>query len=216
MTGIVSGPFDLPYVAVPDSGAGLPALVIHSWWGLTRSFTSYADRLADQGILAACADLYDGRVARTEDEARALRALRRREPMYKSLLRTVDGVRAHPAAIDRRVALVGFSMGGHWAVWLAQRPDLAVTAVTLYYAARGGDFSSATARVLAHFADTDRFVSAATRRTMERAVRAAELTYTAYDYPGTRHWFAETDQPTYASDADALAFDRTVSFIQHR
>lgn len=198
---------------MPDRGAGPPALIIHSWWGLTRSFTGYADRLADQGFLAACADLYDGQTASTEAEARALRS-RRREPMYRTLLRLLELVRVHPAAADDRVALIGFSMGGHWAVWLTQRPDVPLAAVVLYYAARAGDFSMASAPVLAHFADSDPVVSTTGRRTMERAMRAAQLAYTAHDYPGTQHWFAETDQPTYDRDADALAFDRTVAFLR--
>lgn len=205
---------DLPYVAVPDRGVGAPTLIIHSWWGLTPSFTGYADRLAEQGFLAACADLYGGQTATTVAEARALRARRRREPMYRTLLRLLEVLRVHPAADGDRVALIGFSMGAHWAVWLTQRPGVPVAAVVLYYAARAGDFSTASAPVLAHFADDDQFVSTTGRRTMERAMRTAGLAYAAHDYPGTGHWFAEPDQPTYDRAADVLAFDRTVAFLR--
>lgn len=54
-------------------------LVVHSWWGLTRSFTVYADALASRGFLVGCADLYDGAVATTEAGVRRLRT-QRREP----------------------------------------------------------------------------------------------------------------------------------------
>ncbi len=203
----------LPYVAVPPGRTGGSVLVIHSWWGLTTSFTGYADRLAAAGFLAGCADLYGGKIAATEEGARALRAGRRGDPIHKTLIRCIDTLLAHPASAGGRVALVGFSMGGHWAVWLGQRPNLPITASVLYYAARGGDFSAADSPILAHFAGRDSFVSAAARKSMETAIRRAGRPYTSYDYPGTRHWFAEDDEAAYDGGAADLAFERTAAFL---
>ncbi|MCZ7535696.1 MAG: dienelactone hydrolase family protein [Acidimicrobiia bacterium] len=202
---------DLAYIA-GRGGPGLdPVLVVHSWWGLTGSFTSFADQLAARGLLVGCIDLYDGAIATTEREARALRATRR-EPAYKQLRRCLDELRARDEE-GSTPSVVGFSMGGHWAVWLAQHPDPPVAAIVLYYAARGGDFSRATAPVLAHFASDDDFVSRAARRSMERAVAARGLEYVAHDYPATEHWFAESDARQFSAGAAQLAFDRTASFL---
>ncbi len=203
---------DLAYVAAPNGGHGPPVLVLHSWWGLTPSFTEFADDLAARGFLVGCADLYDGLVAQTELEARRLRA-RHGEPVYKRLRRCLRAFSEFEQAADTAPAVIGFSMGGHWAIWLAQHPDQSVAAVVLYYAARGGDFSAATAPVLAHFAETDDFVSASSRRAMERAITARGLHYTAHEYPGTEHWFAESAEATFAPGAAALALDRTASFL---
>ncbi len=187
-------------------------LVVHSWWGLTRSFTSFADQLASRGFLVGCADLYDGAIAETEEEARNLRA-QRREPAYKRLRRNIDELVALDRTAGRSPAVVGFSMGGHWAVWLAQHPDPPVSAVALYYAARAGDFSDATAPVLAHFAATDDFVSASARRNMERAITERGLAYCAHDYPATGHWFAESAHAAFDARAAGLACERTVDFL---
>ena len=202
-----------PYLAIPQSRSGSPVLIIHSWWGLTTSFTQYADRLAGQGFVAFCADLYQGKTAATEADAHALRKARRAEPMYKTLLRNIESLRAHPASTGESVALVAFSMGGHWAVWLAQHGHVPISATVLYYAARGGYFSAATSPFLAHFANDDPFVSDNSRTTMERAIRQAGLAYTAFDYPTAAHWFAESDEAAYEHEAADLAFERTTTFL---
>ena len=106
-------------------------------------------------------------------------------------------------------------MGAHWAVWLAQHPGPPVSAAVLFYGARGGDFSSATAPVLAHFAEQDEFVSATARRRMERAIIGHGRSYTSFEYPGTRHWFAESAHPSYDAGATEVAVDRTVEFLTH-
>jgi len=190
-------------------------LIIHSWWGLTGSFVLFADRLADAGFLAGCVDLYGGRVATSEQQARAIRSAQRKEPMYRTLQRALSELGSHPQATRSKPAVVGFSMGGHWAVWLAQHPPPAVSAVVLYYAARAGDFTNMSSPVLAHFAETDAFVTTAARRKMEGGIARRGLNYRAHDYPGTGHWFAEADHRAYEATASNIAFGRTVEFLEN-
>ncbi len=207
------GADDLSYLAVPPGERGRPVLLIHSWWGLTPSFTAYADELAGSGFVVGCVDLYGGDLARSEEDARRLRQRRRGEPAYRVLQRSLAGLMALDASDGATPAVVGFSMGGHWAVWLAQHPDPPVSAAVLYYSARGGDFSRTRAPVLAHFAGRDEFVTTAARRTMERVISRAGLSYTAFDYPGTEHWFAESARREHDPAASRLALQRTASFL---
>lgn len=207
------GGSDLAYLARPSGSFSFPVLLVHSWWGLTASFVGLADRLADRGLLAGCADLFSGATATTEAEARRLRQQRRAEPTYQTLRRCLRALASDGRTPGSRPAVLGFSMGAHWAVWLAQHPDPPVSAVGLFYGARGGDFSAATAPVMAHFADEDEFVSAPARRRMERAITDQGLAYTSFDYPGTRHWFAESTQSSFDPGATELALDRTVEFL---
>jgi carboxymethylenebutenolidase len=204
----------MPKVSAPSREAGLPVLIIHSWWGLTSSFAVLADRLAEAGFVAGCVDLYAGRVAATEHQARALRGASRHEPMYRTLQRALVELGAHPQASGPDPAVLGFSMGGHWAIWLAQHPPPSVSAVVLYYAARSGDFTNMTSPVLAHFAETDEFVSHAAQRKMASELARRRLGCTIYGYPGTHHWFAEADHPAYDATAAGIAFDRTVEFLR--
>ncbi|MCA9845808.1 MAG: dienelactone hydrolase family protein [Dehalococcoidia bacterium] len=204
----------LAHLAIPAGGEGQPVLVLHSWWGLTAAFTGFARQLASRGFVVGCADLYGGRTARTEAEARALRARPRREPMYRTLQRCLRELADHPGATRPATATVGFSMGGHWAVWLAQHPPPEISGTVLYYAVHGGDFSQSNTPFLGHFAETDAFVSSTARRSMERAIAGRGLEYRSYDYPGTGHWFAESDQPSFHRPSAELAFERTVSFLK--
>ncbi len=190
----------------------VPVLLIHSWWGRTGSFLGYAEALASEGFFVGVSDLFDGKTADTEAEARQLRAAPRKQPMYRTLIADIETLRARSGS--RQVAVVGFSMGGHWAVWLAQRAELQVSHAVLYYAARGGDFSASKASFLAHFAENDPWVSAAARRGMERAIAKTTCAYQPHDYPGTGHWFAESGRAgDYDSSAAALAFERTLAHL---
>ena len=143
------------YLAEPESGPSGGVLVLHSWWGLNDFFRGLCDRLAQEGYAALAPDLYDGRVATTIAEAKALRAragVSRKESAHKYLIRMI-GELQHLVPGD--VATLGFSMGGHWAYWLAQRPELPITATVAFCAARDGDYSNSRSAFLSHFAQTD-------------------------------------------------------------
>ena len=43
-------------------------------------------------------------------------------------------------------------------------------------------------------------------RTMERAIARQGLAYTAHDYPGTDHWFAESDHRAFGPRAAVRAY----------
>lgn len=210
------GPSDeaLGYLARPPPRPGPAALVLHSWWGMTRSFTEYADRLTAAGFVAGCVDLYDGAIATTADEAKTLRSAPRRAPMYRAIIRAGRAVLADPASGSANIALVGFSMGGHWAMWLAQRADLPIAGVVVYYATRAVNDSFGPHLVLAHFAETDPFVTHSARATMQRSLLTHGWPYLALDHPGTGHWFAESADPAYDDAAATTARGRTIEFLR--
>ncbi|MGP1395716.1 MAG: dienelactone hydrolase family protein [Inquilinaceae bacterium] len=190
-------------------------LVIHSWWGLTASFREYGSVLSDAGYFIGLADLFDGKTAETEAEARALRARPRRTPMYKKLAADIAALCAVVETGDPKIGIVGFSMGGHWAVWLAQRAEYNVAATALYYAARAGDFSDCRSGIIAHFAEQDSFVTKNARRNMERAIHKSGCNYHAHDYPNTLHWFAESARPSEFDEGMArLALNRDLDHFQ--
>ncbi len=138
----------------------------------------------------------------------------RKVPMYKTLIANIENLLAYGDRGARTVSLVGFSMGGHWAVWLSQQPDLEIRSTVLYYAVRAGNYVHCKTSFLAHFADNDPWVSRTARRNMERAISSAKCVYRAFDYPGTGHWFAETDRPeAYDAASAELAFERTIAHL---
>lgn len=201
-----------PEILAPRGAPVGGILVIHSWWGLTPSFRAYGAALARAGFAVGLADLFDGATAATEAGARALRARPRRRPMYRSL---ADDLATLHREAGGKIGVAGFSMGGHWAVWLAQRPEYRVSAAVLYYVARAGSFAACRAAVQAHFAGPgDPFLRPAARRRMEAELRKAGRDYRAFDYPGCGHWFAECERGEYDAAAARAARDRDIAFFR--
>ncbi len=205
------------YIAIPKSGSGPGLLVLHSWWGLNPFFKGLCDRFSENGFVALAPDLYDGKVASTVQAAKALRAqatASRREPVYKTLIAAINYLSRHESVSTTRIAIVGFSMGGHWALWLAQRPELPIAATVIFYAARSGDFTRSNSRFLFHFAETDEWVSAAGVKKLKKSLATAGKQAIYYDYPATRHWFFERDRlEAFDREAAATAWQRTLAFL---
>ncbi len=105
-------------------------------------------------------------------------------------------------------------MGGHWAYWLSQRPELGVDKAVTFYAARDGDYAASRAAFLAHFAEVDEWVSSAGVRKLERSLARAGREHAFHTYAGTGHWFFESDRPEYDPGAAALAWQRTLAFLR--
>lgn len=204
------------YIASPKFERTGAVLVLHSWWGLNGFFRRLCDRFATQGFVALAPDLYDGRLAGTVAEAKKLRAkvtASRREPAYKYLIRMINELRS--AAVVDNIGVVGFSMGGHWAYWLAQRPDLPIVATVTFYAARNGDYSESRSSFMVHFAETDEWVSPASIKKLERSLLKAGRAFACHTYPGTGHWFFEDDRAdAFEPKAAALAWKRTIDFLK--
>lgn len=83
-------------------------------------------------------------------------------PVWRHMVAVLQSARAEYAR-GSRTGIVGYSMGGHWALWLssqarAEVPEISATVV--YYATRACDFHASTAAFQLHLAETDPFVSA--------------------------------------------------------
>jgi len=204
------------HLVIPEAGTGGGVLVIHSWWGLNAFFLDLCQRFADEGFVALAADLYGGKLATSVSEAKRLRkavTASRKEPVYKYLTRMIQFLSAHESVCTPKIAVVGFSMGGHWACWLAQRPELPIVATTIFYAVRNGDYSKSASSFLGHFAETDEWVSVSGVRKLRRSLEKAGREFAFHTYPGTSHWFFERDRTdVFNPEASQLAWERTVDF----
>lgn len=205
------------YLAIPPSGEGPGVLVLHAWWGLNDFFRGFCDRLAQAGFVALAPDLFSGKIARTIPEAEQhLSEWNEEQAVPPILLPAVEELSHHPAVSGHGLGVVGFSMGGYWSLWLAQKqPDL-MRAVTLFYGTNGGggDFQQSKAAYLGHFAEKDPYENAEGIQALEQRLRGANRPTTFYTYPGTGHWFMEKDRPdAYQAQAAQLAWERTAAFL---
>src|SRR5215213_2066508 len=147
------------YLAVPEGGSGPGVLVLHAWWGLTPVFTDVCDRLAAAGCVALAPSLYaGGETAATIAEAEVLRdthdEVGEAEPVAQAAVAQLLGL---PAVTGAEIGVIGFSLGAYWALHLSQvRPD-DVSAAVVFYGTDDGDYSTARAAYLGHFAEHDDF-----------------------------------------------------------
>ena len=207
------------YLAVPDSGSGPGVLVLHAWWGLTPVFTDVCDRLAAAGYVALAPSLYVGdATATTIAEAKTLRDTHdeagEAEPVAQAAVEQLLGL---PKVIGTQIGAIGFSLGAYWALHLSQvRPD-DVSAVVVFYGTDDGDYRTARATYLGHFAEHDDFEPLEAVRALEGRISAAGRDVTFHVYPGTGHWFFEPNQPeAYDAPAAELAWERTLAFLNER
>src|SRR5580704_5221752 len=106
------------YLALPASGKGPGLIVIQEWWGLTTHMAQTADRLAAEGYVALAPDLYGGTT--THDEAEALQMLLELpvDRAVRDLRGAVDYLLSRDEMVGETVGVVGFCMGGSFALQL--------------------------------------------------------------------------------------------------
>jgi carboxymethylenebutenolidase len=188
-------------------------LVLHAWWGLTPFFKSVCDRLADAGFVALAPDLYGGKTTDDPAEAEALLGEADMDATLRLVRSSLYTLRGMPATPDAPVGVVGFSMGASWALWLASRvPDL-VAATVVFYGSQNVDMAPSMSSFLGHFAESDPWVAEDELTLLEADLHVLDKDVTFHRYPGTGHWFFESDQPAYDEAAAELAWDRTLAFL---
>lgn len=207
-------PSGAAYLVQPDAGPGPGVLVLHSWWGLTRGVKDLVEQLADAGYTALAPDLCDGVVP--DDAEQAQRLLVESDPNLTAalVLDSIVALRAHSARPEDPVAVVGFSMGASWGLWVATRQPDSVRAVVAYYGAQNIDFDTLAAPVLGHFAETDPLVSDDELVEMQARLLLSDKHVEVHRYPGTGHWFAEPGvEGHHDAGAAELAWVRTLQFL---
>jgi len=217
------------YLATPDGAVSQEApgvVVLHAWWGLTKPFRQACDRLAAAGFVALAPDLYRGKTTATVDEADALAGALDQEQASGDVAGAVQFLRhygrqsaagdpASAANTRGALAILGFSLGGAFALETSVSLADEVAAVVLFYATyTGPDYARAKAVYLGHFAENDPFEPAESVAELEQALHAAGRQATFYTYPGTTHWFFEANRPdAYNAGAADLAWERTLAFL---
>ncbi|MBC7875989.1 MAG: dienelactone hydrolase family protein [Anaerolineales bacterium] len=198
------------YLAKPQhSGPGV--LVLHAWWGLKPFFKQVCDRLAEQGFVVLAPDLYQGRVAKTIDEAKALMEQNDFELMGDTVKAAKDYLVSLRA--DKPIAVIGFSMGAAWSLVVASN-EKDISATVLFYGCGEADFSKVSSKVLGHFAETDEWEPLDQVKAMEADMKSAGVDVTFHIYPNVGHWFVEEDVPEFDSASSLLAWSRTFEFLR--
>jgi len=173
-----------------------------------------ADRIADEGHTVLVPDLLAG--ATFDDAAVAQAHLESLDvDRLASLTRaSVHLVREKGADRDAPVSIVGLSMGASLGLWASIRMAEEVSRVVSFYGAQTIDFAGAQAAYQLHFADDDELVDSDEASFMEATIALTGLEVESHSYPGTSHWFFESEGPNYDPDAAEQAWERVVRFLR--
>ncbi|MEV5570035.1 dienelactone hydrolase family protein [Spirillospora sp. NPDC052269] len=187
---------DLPaYLAVPEGEGPWPAVVIlFESFGDTADMRAQADRFAARGYLAVLPDLYEGR-GWLRCVRKAFRdLLARRGPTFAH----IEAARRWAAERDDctgRVGVVGFCMGGGFALVAAAKLDFQAAAVNYGLVPRHAERLLAGAcPIVASYGGADRTLPGAAAK-LERALTVLDVRHDVKEYPGAGHSFlTESDE----------------------
>ncbi|HUR79219.1 MAG TPA: dienelactone hydrolase family protein [Thermoanaerobaculia bacterium] len=152
------------YLALPAGGpAKKPAIiVIQEWWGLDDWIRQQTDRFAQQGYVALAVDLYRGKSTKSPEEAHEL--MRGLPPSrgVADLKAAVDYLSSRADVDPQRIGVIGWCMGGGYALSLATS-DPRPKATVINYGHLETDAKAITkiqGQILGNFGGADRGIPA--------------------------------------------------------
>jgi carboxymethylenebutenolidase len=206
------------YLATPSGNGPFPAvIVIQEWWGLNDWVKQQADLLATQGYVALAPDLYRGKVATTQEDAHQLMSGLPEDRAVGDLKAAWAYLAARKDVKATRLGVVGWCMGGKYALKMAVEEPKAA-AVVAYYGAPPTD-AAAIARIkapiLGNYGGDDKGPSPDDVRAFEAAMKKAGKSIDVKIYDGAPHAFANENNPWggYRKEAAADAWSRTTAFF---
>ena len=202
------------YLAAPAKPAGkLPAvLVIHENRGLNPHIEDIARRLAIDNFVAFAPDaLFPlGGYPGDEDKAREVFPKLDQAKTREDFIAAANWLRARPET-DGKLGAVGFCYGGGIVNMLATQVPELLAGVPFYGSAPNAeDVPKIKAAMLIQSAEVDERINASWPA-YEAALKAANVRYDRFQYPGTQHGFNNDTTPRFSADAAKLAWERTVA-----
>jgi carboxymethylenebutenolidase len=205
------------YLVLPKnlSGKAPMVLVVHENRGLNPYIADVARRLAKQGFVAFAPDiLYTlGGYPGNDDEGKKMQASMDKAKVEKDFIAAAEFLKGHELS-NGKLGVVGFCFGGYISNMLAAViPDTIDAAAPFYGTPPKVDVSTIKAPLMLHFGELDKRVNA-TWVNYEPALKANNIDYQAFVYPGTNHGFHNDSTGRYVEEAAELAWSRTTAFFK--
>lgn len=211
------------YVARPAAAKAPAVVVIQEIFGVNRVMREVCDRLASQGFLAICPDLFwrlEPGVDITDqtqgewDKAFDLMTRFDVDAGVEDIRAAIDLIRADPGC-SGKVGAVGYCLGGRLAFLTATRTD---SDASVGYYGVGIEGYLAEAEKLAHplmlhIAEEDGFVPKDAQAMIIAALKDHPQAV-IHIYPGCDHAFARPGGAHYDAAAAAEADGRTLAFFR--
>jgi carboxymethylenebutenolidase len=176
------------YLARPAGEGPWPGVVVlHEAFGLDPDIRGHADRFAGRGYLALAPDLLSLGRPKLRCLLAAFRAMSRRSgPAFDVIEAARDAV-ARRDDCTGRVGVIGFCMGGGFALLAAPRGWFDASSVNYGVVPKDArDLLGTACPVVGTYGAKDRFLRDAPER-LERALAANAIPHDVKEYPGASH-----------------------------
>jgi carboxymethylenebutenolidase len=164
-------------------------IVIHEIFGLNDDIRRITGKVAELGYVALAPDLYDGPGSRFICIARTLMTLSRGEgAAYKDLDAARRYLQQQPGVDSTRIGVIGFCMGGGFALMYAARAPIGVAATFYGDVPKATDQLRGVCPVLGGYGEHDRIFASQGRR-LEKLLGELGVDHDVKIYPDAGHSF---------------------------
>jgi len=205
-----------------ETGQLLPAVVmIHEWWGLNENIKNMANELAEQGYVVLAADMFNGQVATTPDQAMQFSGAVRENPSeaISNLQAAVRYLGSLENVNASRIGSLGWCFGGGQSLQLALNTEAEhpLTATVIYYGNLVTDqeeLAKIQWPVLGIFGDQDESIPVADVDRFEQVLNSTGVPNEIYVYEGVGHAFANPSGDNYSPRETSDAWQKTLAFLK--
>lgn len=207
------------YLAQPAAEGKYPGIImIHEWWGLNENIKDMANLLAQEGFVVLAVDLYDGKVAVTPEEARALVGAARENPekAVANMRAGVTYLRSLPTVAQDKIGSIGWCFGGGQSLQLALSGEK-IAATVIYYGnlvTEKDKLAAISWPVLGIFGEKDTSIPVSSVQEFQKAINELNIVNEIHIYPGVGHAFANPSGERYAPAETKDAWEKTVKFLK--
>jgi carboxymethylenebutenolidase len=206
------------YLATPAGAGKHPAiLVIQEWWGMNDWVKGNADRFAGQGYVALAVDLYRGRVASSPDEAHELMRGLPEDRGIADMKAAFMLLAARPDVDASRIGVIGWCMGGGYALDFATaEPQLRAAVVNYgHLVTDAAKIDAIHAALLGNFGVKDRGIPAEDVTKFAADLKAKGKTIDFKEFDSVGHAFMNPgSKQGYDEGAAKEAWSRIDSFFE--
>lgn len=207
------------FVAEPPNGSPAPAvIVVQEWWGLNDQIHDVARRFAHAGYVGVAPDLYSRqghKVAKDPNTAARLMGGLKMADGIEDLKTTVEWIRKQKLTHSSKIGLIGFCMGGSYAMLLpCESKEISAAAPFYGEIPADGKIRELACPIFYAYGENDGWIKRSDVDRLARDLKKYRKQGEVKTYPGCSHgFFNETRPDVYNAAAAKDAWDHTMKLF---